>query len=297
MRPLAELDAVQVRGEVRRLAGVVFDLDDTLLDHGALGEAAYGALFRLREVGLRLIACTGRPAGWGEVLARQWPVDAVVVENGAIAFVAAPASRAGSGQVAIVDALAPTERRARRAALLDLAGEIVARFPATALADDNDARRSDVTIDVGEHREVDAATVRSIVALARSRGVRTLVSSIHLHLTFETDDKASGTIRLLVDHFDEDATRARWRHAFVGDSGNDAAAFAAFSLTFGVQNVRSHAHHLTRPPRYVASVPMGHGFAEIAARLVEIRTPARGAPARGASASGAGEPGPGAVAR
>jgi len=50
--------------EARSLSGLIFDLDDTLLDHGALTEAAYSALFRMREAGLRLIACTGRPAGW-----------------------------------------------------------------------------------------------------------------------------------------------------------------------------------------------------------------------------------------
>ena len=34
-----------------RLRGLLFDLDDTLLDHSQLSEAAYSALFRLREAG------------------------------------------------------------------------------------------------------------------------------------------------------------------------------------------------------------------------------------------------------
>ena len=150
MRPLTALGAEGAR----RLAGIVFDLDDTLLDHGELTEAGYGALFRLREAGLRLIACTGRPAGWGEVLARQWPVDAVVAENGAIALVAegSPHGR----QVTVIDPLPEAERRAARAQLVELAAELVARFPEAALADDNDARRTDVTLDVGEHRRVGA---------------------------------------------------------------------------------------------------------------------------------------------
>ena len=262
MRPLSALD----QGEAARIAGVVFDLDDTLLDHGALREVAYGALFRLREAGLRLIACTGRPAGWGDVLARQWPVDAVVAENGAVAFVAGP-----HGEVTAIDPLPPAVRRARRGPQVALAEEALARYPAAGLADDNDARRSDVTLDVGEHRVVTQPTIRDIVALARSRGARTLVSSIHLHLTLETDDKASGTVRLLVERFGEDATGARARHAFVGDSANDAAAFAAFVLTFGVQNVRRHLRGLTVPPRYVAPLPMGQGFAAIAARLCALR--------------------------
>lgn len=266
MKPLTTVDPT----EIRRLAGVVFDLDDTLLDHGELGEAAYGALFRLREAGLRLVACTGRPAGWGEVLSRQWPLDAVVVENGAVAFVV-EARPAGGRQVVIIDPLEAAERRARRGMLLGLAEEILTHFPEARLADDNDARRTDVTLDIGEHRRVEPHAIRAMVAMARSRGVRTLVSSIHLHLTLETDDKASGTIRLLVDDFDEDATSARSRYAFVGDSANDAAAFAAFGLTFGVQNVRTHLRALTVPPRYFAPAPMGRGFAAIAAHLCEIR--------------------------
>jgi hypothetical protein len=266
VRPLLSLTAA----EAAPLRGVVFDLDDTLLDHGELTEVAYGALFRLRAAGLRLVACTGRPAGWGELLQRQWPIDAAVTENGAVAFVAEPGP-GGARQVVAVDALAPAARRARRAELLALAEEIVALHPAAALADDNAARRADVTLDIGEHRRVPADEVRAIRELARGRGVRTFASSIHLHLTHEADDKATGTIRILVSRFGEDATAALGRWAFIGDSANDAAAFAAFRLTFGVANVRAHLRGITVPPRYVAPAPMGRGFAAIAAHLAELR--------------------------
>ncbi|MFT3774720.1 MAG: HAD-IIB family hydrolase [Minicystis sp.] len=269
MKPLDAL----TQDEARRLRGVVFDLDDTLLDHGALTEEAYRALFRLREAGLHLVACTGRPAGWGEIVQRQWPIDAAVTENGAVAFLAEP-GRGGARQVVAIDPLGKAERQARRAELMRLAEEIVARFPAAALADDNDARRADVTLDIGEHRRVPAAEVRAIRAIARDRGLRTFASSIHLHLTHEPDDKATGTIRILVERFGEDATSALSRWAFVGDSANDAAAFAAFRLTFGVANVVTHVRGLTVPPRYLARAPMGRGFAEIAARLVALRASA-----------------------
>jgi HAD superfamily hydrolase (TIGR01484 family) len=272
VRPLDTLPAA----EARRLAGIVFDLDDTVLDHGALGEAAYGALFRLREAGLRLVACTGRPAGWGDVVQRQWPIDATVTENGAVAFgVVTPAAGAGGArQIEVIDTLDREARHARREGLLALAAEILQRFPRAALADDNDARRADVTLDIGEHRRVPADEVRAIRAFARARGVRTFASSIHLHLTHDPDDKATGTIRLLVARFGEDATSALGRWAFVGDSANDAAAFAAFRTTFGVGNVRSHLRGLTVPPRYVAPSLMGRGFAEIAGRLVALRASA-----------------------
>lgn len=305
MKPLADLP----QEVARSLAGVIFDLDDTLLDHGLLTEAAYASLFALRASGLRLIACTGRPAGWGEVIARQWPIDAAITENGAIAFAregdfARGDDSARDGDFAPVGGCAPADnfarvslaegsrvapigrepgaeasrrireqRRARRAALMSLAEELVARFPDADLADDNDLRATDVTIDVGEHRRVKPEDARAMRAIAAERGVRTLQSSVHIHLTLESADKASGTIRALVDRFGEDATRARARYAFVGDSGNDAAAFAAFAVTFGVANVRPHLGKLSMPPRFIAAEPMGLGFASIARAITALRAP------------------------
>lgn len=267
MMPLSALSA----GEVQPLRGVVFDLDDTLLDHGALTEVAYSALFRLREAGLRLIACTGRPAGWGEVIQRQWPVDATVVENGALCLVSTAPVEGGARRVIALDHLDGAARQAKRASLLGLAAALAARFPETALADDNTARVTDVTLDIGEHRRVPAPVVDAMRRIAAAQGVRTVASSVHLHLTHEAEDKASGTIALLCGHFGEDATAARARYAFVGDSGNDAAPFAAFLVTIGVSNVRSYVRSLSVPPRFVAASPMGLGFAEIAARLIELR--------------------------
>lgn len=277
MKPLSLLP----RDAARALAGVIFDLDDTVLDHGALTEAAYAALFRLRETGLALIACTGRPAGWGEVLQRQWPIDATIVENGAVALVRddesdaghreGHAPRAGASRVVTLDDLDRDTRRARRAELVGLANDMVRRYPAAALADDNDQRVTDVTIDIGEYRRVPPEDVQKMRAELRERGVRTLLSSVHLHLTRDPSDKATGIVRLLSARFGEDPTRARHRYAFVGDSGNDGVAFAGFVLTFGVANVRSHLGKLSVPPQFVASLPMGRGFAEIAQQIAELR--------------------------
>ncbi|MFO0592072.1 MAG: HAD-IIB family hydrolase [Polyangiaceae bacterium] len=258
MLPLDQLTA----DHVAPLSGVVFDLDDTLLDHGHLTEAAYSALFRLKEVGFRLIGSTGRPYGWADLLGRQWPVDAMVAENGAAAIVR---DEDGKHRSLIAPAGGP------RGALLALADELVARFPAARITDDNGARVVDVTIDIGERCRVAPEDVREMHAIARTRGVVTVASSVHFHLSYEAPDKAAGTVRVLGEAFGEDATAARLRYAFIGDSGNDATAFAGFKLTFGVANVRTSRSTLTLMPRFVAPSAMGRGFAEIAAALVALR--------------------------
>ena len=62
------------------------DIDDTLTTGGRLLSEAYVALERLHDAGLLVIPVTGRPAGWCDHIARMWPVDAVVGENGAFWF-------------------------------------------------------------------------------------------------------------------------------------------------------------------------------------------------------------------
>ncbi|MDH3639441.1 MAG: HAD-IIB family hydrolase, partial [Gammaproteobacteria bacterium] len=72
---------------VRRLIrGVFADIDDTLTSEGRLTAQAYVALERLKAAGLLVVPITGRPAGWCDHIARMWPVDAVVGENGAFYF-------------------------------------------------------------------------------------------------------------------------------------------------------------------------------------------------------------------
>ncbi len=261
MKPLASLTT----DEARVLRGVLFDLDDTVLTHGSLTLAAYEALWLLREGGLKLVAVTGRPSGWGVVIARQWPVDGCVTENGATYFVK---ERDG---VRVVDHCGEEERRARRIRLARIVERVREVVPEARLTDDVDARRSDVTWDIGERMKLPEDRMQAIVHVIEEAGARWSVSSVHLHATYDADDKASGALRFCARELGEDAGAAVTRFAFVGDSGNDASCFAGFRTTFGVANVRSSLGRLTVAPRYVANRPMGEGFAEIAGRVLALR--------------------------
>lgn len=261
MRPIEHIG----EPEARRLAGLLFDLDDTLLDHGQLTEHAYSALFRLREHGLKLVAVTGRPAGWGEVIARQWPVEAVVTENGAITI-----AREGTTIVRI-DPISGFDRLRRRELVQEIAAEVRAAFPELEPTDDVHARVSDFTLDIGEHKRVDEDVVARACALIERLGARTTTSSVHLHISLDSDDKASGAVRVLGSRLGEDPTRALSRWAFIGDSDNDAACFGAFQTTIAVANFRAR---VSRAPRYRTHAARGAGFAE-AARVLGERIGAR----------------------
>ena len=82
MKAISELtaeDAAQVRY-------ILMDIDDTLTLQGKLLASSYSALWKLKNTGYKIIPVTGRPAGWCDLIARQWPVDGVIGENGALAF-------------------------------------------------------------------------------------------------------------------------------------------------------------------------------------------------------------------
>lgn len=258
MKPVTELPTTP-------LDGVLFDLDDTVLSHGILGRAAYEAIWNLHESGMRLVAVTGRPSGWGEVIARQWPIDGAVTENGAVHVV-----REGKGIAVRFDGT-EDEVATRRARLAALVAEVAEKLPEAKLADDNHARRSDVAWDIAEREKLSPESIAKLFAIAHAAGARTTRSSVHLHATFEKDDKASGVVRFLRERWGVDAGAALHRYAFVGDSGNDGACFSAFRHTFGVANVRRYIGQLSVPPRWIASREMGDGFAQIAEVIMSRR--------------------------
>jgi len=258
MQPIETLSQTEALG----LRGLLFDLDDTVLDRGSLTEPAYRALFRLKEAGLELFAVTGRPSGWGAVLARQWPIAGAISENGAIAHY-----RRGHG-VTCLDPLTPAERALRRERLTSLVTEIGRQFPELEPADDVDARRSDFTFDIGERLRPPPERVAEAAAFARARGAKTVSSSVHLHVSFDASDKASGAVRLLRQLSGVDPTQALYRYGFIGDSANDAACFAAFRTSIAVRNLSGRPALL---PRFVTLGERGAGFAEAAAILCERR--------------------------
>lgn len=261
MRVLASLD----RDEARTLDGLLFDLDDTVLSHGLLEREAFGAIWDLRDAGLKLVAVTGRPSGWGEVVARQWPIDGAVTENGAVHVV-----RDGKGVRLIFDGT-DAEVAGRRSRLDHLVARVAREMPHVKLADDNHGRRADVAWDIGERVTLPEADVATLARIVVDEGARTTRSSVHLHATYERDDKASGVVRFLHARFAVDAGTALHRYAFAGDSANDAACFSAFRTTFGVANVRAFVDRVSVPPRYIATKERGAGFAEIARAILDAR--------------------------
>ena len=264
MRPLAEFP-LPARSWI---VGVLADIDDTITTAGRLTAAAYTALERLQAAGMRVIPVTGRPAGWCDHIARMWPVDAVVGENGAFWM----RYEAGARRLKTVFAGPPAPDRQQR--IDALAAEILAAVPGCALASDQFCRVADLAIDFCEDvAPLPAAAVDAIVRHMEAAGMRAKISSIHVNGWFGDHDKLSTTRRMLADEFgialENEAERQRW--VFIGDSPNDAPMFGFFPNSVGVANVHDFANRLKAEPAWVTRARAGAGFVELSEALLASR--------------------------
>lgn len=264
MRPLSELP-----NTVAAAVHTVFsDIDDTLTTDGQLTALAYGALHELRRAGLRVILITGRPAGWCDHIARMWPVDAVIGENGAFYYW----HDAGAHKLKCRHSLSEAQRAANASKLAAVREQILREVPGCALASDQFCRQYDLAIDFCEDvAALPISAVGRIVSLMEQAGMSAKVSSIHVNGWFGDYDKLSMAHLLLRERYGLELAQERERCMFVGDSPNDAPLFAYLPHAVGAANVADFGQRMPALPAYITAARGGAGFAELARALISAR--------------------------
>ena len=266
----------------RNIIGVFTDIDDTLTTHGSITPDALQALTDLKAAGLHVIPITGRPVGWAEPLAARLPVDAIVVENGAVALkmvesegVSADLAK-NTAQIGMQPAyLLPkalsklyqqdvATRTDNRARMAHIAQQVLAQVPSAVLSRDHAGRETDLAFDYQEFENLPPETVQDILAVLKQAGMQTTVSSIHIHGCFGQFDKWLGAQWIVRELFERELADELDNWVFVGDSGNDQAMFRHFKHSVGVANIRHCAAQLQYLPRYVTQTERGAGFVEVA---------------------------------
>lgn len=269
------------REELTHLRGVCLDIDDTLSTQGKLTSDAFHALWKLKEAGYFVVPITGRPAGWCDHIARFWPVDAVVGENGAFTLFmkdgilkrleTLPVESGDSDEAA---------GKARRARLERLGAVIRSRFPHARWASDQAYREYDLAIDFCEDVPAwSSSDVSELVHMCEQEGAHAKVSSIHVNAWFGNYDKLTGFKKWL-DLASDNKSKALSKFEewiFIGDSPNDEPLFRGFSDSVGVANLlpflsgAGMGGRSIHPPRWITSLKSGAGFVEMADKLVSCR--------------------------
>lgn len=249
----------------REIRFVLTDIDDTLTVNGKLPSAALAAMENLQKAGIAVVPITGRPAGWCDHIARMWPVDGVVGENGAFYFCHDGKNRKMLRRYWKTE----TQRRQDRTRLDAIRKRILQEVDGCRVSADQAFREADLAIDFCEDvPPLPPASVERIVAIFSQAGAQAKISSIHVNGWFGDYDKLAMTRKLFAEVFGVDIDRENDRMLFIGDSPNDSPMFAFFRHSVGVANILKFAHELASEPVWVTAEEGGFGFAEMTMHLL-----------------------------
>jgi HAD superfamily hydrolase (TIGR01484 family) len=261
----------------RQITGVFTDIDDTLTTEGAITPDALQALADLKTAGLHVIAITGRPVGWSEPFALNWPVDAIVAENGAVALVKqrvkSPHPRPlpeGEGVKRLYQQDAAT-RSANFVRMQQVAQRVLREVPGAQLAQDSPGRETDIAIDHSEFTHLPPTKIAQVVRIMQDEDMNASVSSIHINGWYGAHNKLEGARWIVHELFRRELDTELPRWVYIGDSTNDQIMFEHFPHSVGVANIRRFEAELTHAPRYITQGERGAGFAEVAKALLDVR--------------------------
>ncbi|HMS26164.1 MAG TPA: HAD family hydrolase [Burkholderiaceae bacterium] len=281
MKPIASWPVEQRRN----IVGVFTDIDDTLTTQGSITPDALQALADLKAAGLHVIPITGRPVGWATPLAEKLTVDAIVVENGAVALrmveqpfltenICKNELKAAYSLPKVLSKLYQEEEAVRtrnQSRMQVIAQQLLAQIPELKQTRDSAGRETDLAFDANEFAHLSFETAQQVHQLLQQAGMQTTQSSIHIHGSFGSFDKWTGAKWIVRELFQRELADELAQWVFVGDSGNDQAMFQHFVHSVGVANIRHFQSQLQHLPRFITMSERGAGFAEVAHAILSSR--------------------------
>lgn len=250
----------------KKIKYIFSDIDDTISTDGKLPSAAYEALWKLQNKGKIVIPITGRPAGWCDMIARFWPVDAVVGENGAFYFKYDTAQK----KMRRIWCYDDETRLQYKNQLKALEFEILHAVPNAAISADQFSRLFDLAIDFCEDVDpLPASEIQKIVDIFTKHGAQAKVSSIHVNGWFGDHDKLTMCRTYCKNEFGLDIDKDSSQCLFIGDSPNDEPMFGHFVNSVGVANVNKFKNQLKTPPKFICEKESGEGFVQLAEQLLK----------------------------
>ncbi len=251
------------RESIEKIRFVLTDIDDTLTRNGKLEAAAFQAIWRLSQEGFSVIAVTGQPTGWCDCIARQWPVEAVIGENGAFAFY----MNEGRLEEFTHPSIDPEKIHKE---FKKIKSKVCSDVLYSRVAHDQSYRRYDIAFDFREEPpDLGYEAAEEIAEICRGFGAEAKISSIHVNAWFGRYDKLDMVLSYMNRFHGLNEDEVKRVTMFCGDSPNDEPMFAFLPNTCGVANIREFGGLLRFPPAYITTTKYGEGFAEFSQILLE----------------------------
>ena len=248
--------------ERARIRTVISDVDDTITNDGLLLPEALSALYRVRESGRSTLLVTGGSAGWADIYIRQWPVDAVITESGALMLIR------DEGNIRYIENPVlkkdPTFRERRENVLSENEG--------TVLSSDQYCRLYDIAYDL---KFLAPEQKDKLEESARRNGGRVLYSSIHANVVLGDYSKSSSIedfYEIYRDHIgmsDVDFSAFVDRAISFGDGTNDEEMFRLIPYSVGNERVVKNRDAFRYLPSHFCNKPGGIAFASVLCDLTK----------------------------
>ena len=263
MKPFAQFP----RNFKKNIRYVLTDIYDTLSIKWRIPSASFTAMAQLQKAGIRVIPITGRPAGWCDHMARMWPVDGLVGENGAFYF------RYDESNKKMIRRYYKTEKQRSndQKKLERIKQEILQKVPGCRVSADQAYREADLAIDFCEDvPSIPMEDVEKIVRCFKRAGAQAKISSIHVNGWFGDYDKLTMTHLFFKEVFRSDLDKIKEHVVFTGDSPNDVPMFDYFPHSVGVANIVRFKNTIDHKPAWITENEGGYGFAEMVDRLLSL---------------------------
>lgn len=241
--------------EKSRIDCIISDVDDTITSGGRLLPEALAALYSAKEAGFKIVLLTGGSAGWADVYARQWPVDGVIAESGAL-LISKHDGLIIYHRNPLID---EAEYRSRRE-------NFISGIDPQILSSDQYARLYDVAIDKSL---VNDAIKNDLIARAVKAGGYYAESSIHINIWFAPYDKWNGLKYFMSSFFSKNETEIRDSCIYLGDGLNDQPLFKELPSSIGMNSINARRAEFKILPEYITEGDGGFGFAEVIKELVK----------------------------
>ena len=248
MEPLSQIK----RDEINEIKVLLFDLDGTFVSDDRLRSSTFECLEKLRQKNIKRIAVTGRPAGWCDLIARWWPVNSVVGENGAFSYTISD-SRVIRKTFDSSSSLSTHQKK-----LNLLFDEIKSNFGDVHLAADQPFRQWDLALDISEEHELHEDKVKAIYDFCISNGANAAISNIHLNVWYGNYNKLDMSLKIL-----DEWNLKEHECMYIGDSPNDSPMFNHFSFSVGVKSVLKYKDIMDHFPSYLTTGDSSEGFEEL----------------------------------
>lgn len=235
---------------------VLADMDDTLVHNGRLAASTLDALERLQSAGIKTIPVTAAPAGWCDQMARTWPVEGVIGENGGFFFRFSQAT----GVLTRMFWHDEHERPSIRNLLVEIGREVQRRVPSVEYAEDSPFRLTSIAFTRPQGRK----HVQDIMGAIQMSGANASANNLWILAWLGSYDMLGMSERVLRQCFDINISKHPREVLYIGDSIHAAAMFGSFQHSVGGSTVRRYLPEIGKWPRWIASEPGGSGFVEVA---------------------------------